>query len=39
MPNDPTTNEDEMPNNEKTFVAPLEQFVIRISSFVIRHFL
>jgi hypothetical protein len=44
MPNDPMTNEAQMSNDEKTFAAPLEEFVIRASlfirhsSFVIRHF-
>jgi len=37
MPNDPMTNEGKMTNEEKTFAAPVEEFVIH-SSFVIRHF-
>jgi hypothetical protein len=44
MPNDPTANEAQLMNDEKAFAAPLEEFVIRVSSFlrhssfVIRHF-
>jgi hypothetical protein len=43
MPNDPM-NQAQMTNDEKTFAAPLEEFVTRVSlflrhsSFVIRHF-
>jgi hypothetical protein len=44
MPNDRMTSEAKMTNDKKTFAAPLEEFVIRVSSFprhssfVIRHF-
>ena len=44
MPDERMTKEAQMTNDEKTVAAPLEEFVIRVSSFlrhssfVIRHF-